>query len=93
MNATGINKYALVIPLAITVFTAAIACGQLLQQNGEQDRRINKIEIALTEISSFTARQERIDERTVNMQQEQKYQRKILESIVAFLAIYKEENE
>tara|TARA_R110000824_G_scaffold77936_2_gene196892 strand:+ start:3685 stop:3963 length:279 start_codon:yes stop_codon:yes gene_type:complete len=89
----GINKYTLIIPLGITIFTAAIAWGQLLQQNGEQDRRITNIETALTNISLFTARQERIDERTVNMQQEQKYQREILESIVTFLAIYKEENE
>ena len=93
MNGKGINKYAIIVPLVITVFTAAIAWGQILQQNGEQDRRITSIETALTEISSFTARQERIDERTLNIQQEQKSQREMLESIVRFLTTYKEENE
>ena len=93
MNGKGINKYAIIVPLVITVFTAAIAWGQILQQNGEQDRRITSIETALTEISSFTARQERIDERTLNIQQEQKSQREMLESIVRFLTVYKEENE
>ncbi len=93
MNGKGINKYAIIVPLVITVFTAAIAWGQILQQNGEQDRRITSIETALTEISSFTARQERIDERTLNIQQEQKSQREMLESIVRFLTTYKEESE
>ena len=93
MNGKGINKYAIIVPLVITVFTAAIAWGQILQQNGEQDRRITNIEIALTEISSFTARQERIDERTLNIQQEQRSQREMLESIIRFLTTYKEENE
>ena len=93
MNGKGINKYAIIVPLVITVFTAAIAWGQILQQNGEQDRRIASIETALTEISSFTARQERIDERTLNIQQEQRSQREMLESIVRFLTIYKEESE
>jgi len=93
MNGKGINKYAIIVPLVITVFTAAIAWGQILQQNGEQDRRITNIEIALVEISSFTARQERIDERTLNIQQEQKSQREMLESIIRFLATHKEENE
>ena len=93
MNGKGINKYAIIVPLVITVFTAAIAWGQILQQNGEQDRRITNIEVALVEISSFTARQERIDERTLNIQQEQKSQREILENIIRFLATHKEENE
>jgi len=93
MNGKGINKYAIIVPLVITVFTAAIAWGQILQQNGEQDRRITNIEVALVEISSFTARQERIDERTLNIQQEQKSQREMLESIIRFLATHKEENE
>jgi ABC-type sugar transport system permease subunit len=93
MNGKGINKYAIIVPLVITVFTAAIAWGQILQQNGEQDRRITNIEIALVEISSFTARQERIDERTLNIQQEQKSQREMLENIIRFLATHKEENE
>jgi uncharacterized membrane protein len=93
MNIKGINKYTIIIPLVITVLTAAIAWGQLLQQNGEQDRRITNIETALIEISLFTSRQERIDERTINMQQEQRSQREILESIIRFLTIYKEENE
>jgi len=93
MNGKGINKYAIIVPLVITVFTAAIAWGQILQQNGEQDRRITNIEIALVEISSFTARQERIDERTLNIQQEQRSQREMLESIIRFLATHKEENE
>lgn len=93
MNGKGINKYAIIVPLVITVFTAAIAWGQILQQNGEQDRRITNIEIALVEISSFTARQERIDERTLNIQQEQKSQREILENIIRFLATHKEESE
>ena len=93
MNGKGINKYAIIVPLVITVFTAAIAWGQILQQNGEQDRRLTNIEIALVEISSFTARQERIDERTLNIQQEQRSQREMLESIIRFLTTYKEENE
>jgi len=93
MNGKGINKYAIIVPLVITVFTAAIAWGQILQQNGEQDRRITNIEIALVEISSFTAGQERIDERTLNIQQEQKSQREMLENIIRFLATHKEENE
>ena len=93
MNGKGLNKYAIIVPLVITVFTAAIAWGQILQQNGEQDRRITNIEIALVEISSFTARQERIDERTLNIQQEQKSQREMLENIIRFLATHKEENE
>ena len=93
MNGKGINKYAIIVPLVITVFTAAIAWGQILQQNGEQDRRITNIEIALVEISSFTARQERIDERTLNIQQEQKSQREMLENIIRFLATHKEESE
>jgi len=93
MNGKGINKYAIIVPLVITVFTAAIAWGQILQQNGEQDRRITNIEVALVEISSFTARQERIDERTLNIQQEQKSQREMLENIIRFLATHKEENE
>jgi len=93
MNGKGLNKYAIIVSLVITVFTAAIAWGQILQQNGEQDRRITNIEIALVEISSFTARQERIDERTLNIQQEQKSQREMLENIIRFLATHKEENE
>jgi len=93
MNIKGINKYTIIIPLVITVLTVAMAWGQLLQQNGDQDRRITNIETALIEISLFTARQERIDERTINMQQEQRSQREILESIIRFLTIHKEENE
>jgi Flp pilus assembly protein TadB len=88
-----ISKYAIVIPVVIAVFTAAIAWGQILQQNGEQDRRIANIETAIANISAFTARQERIDERTLNIQQEQKSQREMLESIIRFFTIYKEENE
>tara|TARA_R100001530_G_scaffold133339_1_gene106612 strand:+ start:190 stop:471 length:282 start_codon:yes stop_codon:yes gene_type:complete len=87
------SKYAIVIPVVIAVFTAAIAWGQILQQNGEQDRRIANIETAIANISAFTARQERIDERTLNIQQEQKSQREMLESIIRFFTIYKEENE
>jgi len=88
-----ISKYAIVIPVVIAVFTAAIAWGQILQQNGEQDRRIANIETTIANISAFTARQERIDERTLNIQQEQKSQREMLESIIRFFTIYKEENE
>jgi Flp pilus assembly protein TadB len=88
-----ISKYTIVIPVVIAVFTAAIAWGQILQQNGEQDRRIANIETAIANISAFTARQERIDERTLNIQQEQKSQREMLESIIRFFTIYKEENE
>jgi hypothetical protein len=93
MSSKTISGYAIAIPVVIGVFTAAIAWGQILQQNGEQDRRITNIEIAIANISSFTARQERIDERTLNIQQEQKSQREMLESIIRFLTIYKEENE
>ena len=90
MNGRGINKYAIIFPLVITVFTAAIAWGQILQQNGEQDRRISNIETALSEISSLTARQERIDERTLNIQQEQESQREMLETIVRFLTLHRD---
>ena len=93
MSSKTISGYAIAIPVVIGVFTAAIAWGQILQQNGEQDRPITNIEIAIANISSFTARQERIDERTLNIQQEQKSQREMLESIIRFLTIYKEENE
>ena len=57
-----ISKYTIVIPVVIAVFTAAIAWGQILQQNGEQDRRIANIETAIANISAFTERQERIDQ-------------------------------
>ena len=93
MSSKTIRGYDIAIPVVIGVFTAAIAWGQILQQIGEQDRRITNIEIAIANISSFTARQERIDERTLNIQQEQKSQREMLESIIRFLTIYKEENE
>jgi hypothetical protein len=93
MSSKTISGYAIAIPVVIGVFTAAIAWGQILQQNGEQDRRITNIEIAIANISAFTARQERIDERTLNIQQEQKSQREMLESLIRFFTTYKEENE
>jgi len=93
MSSKTISGYAIAIPVVIGVFTAAIAWGQILQQNGEQDRRITNIETAIANISAFTARQERIDERTLNIQQEQKSQREMLESLIRFFTTYKEENE
>lgn len=68
-------KWLSLAPAVAVVFGAAIAWGQLLQQNEDHSRRIQKIEDAVLAV-------ERIDERTVHMLQNIKEQRRLLDGLV-----------
>ena len=75
-------KWLSLIPAAIVALGAAIAWGQLIQQNEDQDRRIYKIEDAVINMGELSARQERIDERTLHIQQNLQEQRRLLDGLV-----------
>jgi hypothetical protein len=64
---------------------AAIAWGQLIQHNEDQDRRIYKVEDAVISMGEISARQERIDERTLHMQINLQEQRRLLDGLVRVL--------
>jgi len=76
------TKWLALIPAAIVALGAAIAWGQLIQQNEDQDRRIHKIEDAVISMGELSARQERIDERTLHMQKNLQEQRRLLDGLV-----------
>jgi len=59
-----------------------VAWGQLLQQNESQDLRIHKVESAVISMGEISRRQERIDERTLNIQQNMQEQRRLLNDLV-----------
>ena len=75
-------KWLSLIPAAIVALGAAIAWGQLVQQNEDQDRRIHKVEDAVISMGEISARQERIDERTLHMQKNLQEQRRLLDGLV-----------
>lgn len=74
-------KWLTLAPAVAVVFGAAIAWGQLLQQNDDHSRRIQKIENAVIVVGELAARQERIDERTVHMLQNIQEQRRLLDGL------------
>ena len=76
------TRWLALIPAAIVALGAAIAWGQLIQQNEDQDRRIYKIEDAVINMGELSARQERIDERTLHIQQNLQEQRRLLDGLV-----------
>ena len=76
------TRWLALIPAAIVALGAAIAWGQLVQQNEDQDRRIHKIEDAVISMGELSARQERIDERTLHIQQNLQEQRRLLDGLV-----------
>jgi|TARA_R110001599_G_scaffold307703_2_gene514444 hypothetical protein len=76
------TRWLALIPAAIVALGAAIAWGQLVQQNEDQDRRIHKIEDAVINMGELSARQERIDERTLHIQQNLQEQRRLLDGLV-----------
>jgi len=76
------TRWLALIPAAIVALGAAIAWGQLIQQNEDQDRRIHKIEDAVISMGELSARQERIDERTLHIQQNLQEQRRLLDGLV-----------
>jgi len=76
------TRWLALIPAAIVALGAAIAWGQLVQQNEDQDRRIYKIEDAVINMGELSARQERIDERTLHIQQNLQEQRRLLDGLV-----------
>ena len=76
------TRWLALIPAAIVALGAAIAWGQLIQQNEDQDRRIHKIEDAVISMGELSARQERIDERTLHIQKNLQEQRRLLDGLV-----------
>jgi len=76
------TRWLALIPAAIVALGAAIAWGQLIQQNEDQNRRIHKIEDAVISMGEFSARQERIDERTLHIQKNLQEQRRLLDGLV-----------
>ena len=70
------------LPAGIVALGAAVAWGQLLQQNESQDLRIHKVESAVISMGEISRRQERIDERTLNIQQNMQEQRRLLNDLV-----------
>ena len=70
------------IPAGVVALGAAIAWGQLTQQNDDQDRRIHKVEDAVISMGEISARQERIDERTLHIQKNLQEQRRLLDGLV-----------
>jgi len=76
------TRWLALIPAAIVALGAAIAWGQLIQQNEDQNRRIHKIEDAVISMGEISARQERIDERTLHIQKNLQEQRRLLDGLV-----------
>tara|TARA_R100000687_G_scaffold74803_1_gene65940 strand:+ start:332 stop:589 length:258 start_codon:yes stop_codon:yes gene_type:complete len=76
------TKWLALIPAGVVALGAAIAWGQLLQQNDDQDRRIHRVESAVISMGEISARQERIDERTLHMQKDLQEQRRLLDGLV-----------
>jgi len=76
------KKWLPLLPAGIVALGAAVAWGQLLQQNESQDLRIHKVESAVISMGEISRRQERIDERTLNIQQNMQEQRRLLNDLV-----------
>ena len=76
------RKWLPLLPAGIVALGAAVAWGQLLQQNESQDLRIHKVESAVISMGEISRRQERIDERTLNIQQNMQEQRRLLNDLV-----------
>jgi len=76
------KKWLPLFPAGIVALGAAVAWGQLLQQNESQDLRIHKVESAVISMEEISRRQERIDERTLNIQQNMQEQRRLLNDLV-----------
>ena len=76
------TRWLALIPAGVVALGAAIAWGQLTQQNTDQDRRIHKVEDAIINMGEISARQERIDERTLHIQKTLQEQRRLLEGLV-----------
>jgi hypothetical protein len=76
------TRWLALIPAAVVALGAAIAWGQLTQQNTDQDRRIHKVEDAIINMGELSARQERIDERTLHIQKNLQEQRRLLDGLV-----------
>jgi hypothetical protein len=76
------TRWLALIPAAVVALGAAIAWGQLTQQNTDQDRRIHKVEDAVISMGEISARQERIDERTLHIQKNLQEQRRLLDGLV-----------
>ena len=76
------TRWLALIPAGVVALGAAIAWGQLTQQNTDQDRRIHKVEDAIINMGELSARQERIDERTLHIQKNLQEQRRLLDGLV-----------
>ena len=76
------TRWLALIPAGGVALGAAIAWGQLIQQNEDQDRRIHKVEDAIINMGELSARQERIDERTLHIQKNLQEQRRLLDGLV-----------
>mgnify|MGYP003643998569 FL=1 len=76
------TRWLALIPAGVVALGAAIAWGQLTQQNDDQDRRIHKVEDAIINMGEISARQERIDERTLHIQKNLQEQRRLLDGLV-----------
>jgi hypothetical protein len=76
------TRWLALIPAGVVALGAAIAWGQLTQQNDDQDRRIHKVEDAVITMGEISARQERIDERTLHIQKNLQEQRRLLDGLV-----------
>ena len=76
------TRWLALIPAGVVALGAAIAWGQLLQQTDDQDRRIHKVEDAVISMGEISARQERIDERTLHIQKNLQEQRRLLDGLV-----------
>ena len=83
MTSVGLSwKWVSLVPASAVALGAAIAWGQLLQENEDQDRRIHQVETAVISMGEISARQERIDERTLHMQKNLQEQRRLLDGLV-----------
>ena len=82
MTKTMTKKWLPLLPAGIVALGAAVAWGQLLQQNESQDLRIHKVESAVISLGEISRRQERIDERTLHIQQNVQEQRRLLDGLV-----------
>ena len=76
------TRWLALIPAGVVALGAAIAWGQLTQQNTDHDRRIHKVEDAIINMGEISARQERIDERTLHIQKNLQEQRRLLDGLV-----------